>query len=128
VLGQALELELPPGCGDAGSWLGSVSWDGINLVPRPEGRLWLGATLEPGATANAAAREGLRQLNGAAPDWLRRARVIRHWMGSRARPVGRPAPLLERLEEGLLLASGHYRNGVLLAPASAAWVADQIAS
>jgi glycine oxidase len=26
----------------------------------------------------------------------------------------------------LLLASGHYRNGVLLAPASAEWVVKQI--
>jgi glycine/D-amino acid oxidase-like deaminating enzyme len=26
----------------------------------------------------------------------------------------------------LLLASGHYRNGVLLAPASAEWVVQQI--
>jgi len=40
----------------------------------------------------------------------------------------RPAPLLEQLESGLLLAAGHYRNGVLLAPASAAWVAEQIAN
>jgi glycine/D-amino acid oxidase-like deaminating enzyme len=47
VLGQALELQLPAGC-NAERWPGSVSWDGINLVPRPGGRLWLGATVEPG--------------------------------------------------------------------------------
>jgi len=52
--------------------------------------------------------------------------VLRQWQGLRARPLGRPAPLLEQLEPGLLLASGHYRNGVLLAPATAAWVAEQI--
>jgi glycine/D-amino acid oxidase-like deaminating enzyme len=54
--------------------------------------------------------------------------VVNHWQGLRARPLGRPAPLLEQLEPGLLLASGHYRNGVLLAPASAAWVAEHIAT
>ena len=136
VLGQALELELPSGCADPSSWPGSLSWDGINLVPRPGRRLWLGATLEPGqgligrtpSPEAAAALERLRGLNGQAPEWLQQARVLRHWQGLRARPEGRPAPLLEQLEPGLLLASGHYRNGVLLAPASATWVADTIQS
>ena len=128
VLGQALELQLPSGCGDPSTWPGSVSWGGINLVPRPEGSLWLGATVEPGAMADPGPLADLRQLGGHAPDWLRQAQVVEHWQGLRARPLGRPAPLLEQLEPGLLLASGHYRNGVLLAPASAAWVAEQIAA
>ena len=131
VLGQALELQLPAGC-DAERWPGSVLWQGTNLVPRPGGRLWLGATLEPelaaGALGDPAALEALRQLHGHAPDWLRAATPLRQWQGLRARPVGRPAPLLEQLEPGLLLLSGHYRNGVLLAPASAEWAADQIAA
>jgi D-amino-acid oxidase len=131
VLGQALELQLPAGC-DAERWPGSVLWQGTNLVPRPGGRLWLGATLEPdraaGAPGDPAALEVLRQLDGYAPDWLRAATPLRQWQGLRARPVGRPAPLLEQLEPGLLLLSGHYRNGVLLAPASAEWAADQIAA
>ena len=135
VLGQALELELPAGCADAGGWPGSLSWDGLNLVPRPGRRLWLGATLEPGqglvdgrpGPEAAAALQRLRTLNGQAPPWLLEATVLRQWQGLRARPEGRPAPLLEALEPGLLLASGHYRNGVLLAPASAAWVAAVIA-
>jgi D-amino-acid oxidase len=134
VLGQALELALPAGCPDAVRWPGSLSWDGLNLVPRPERRLWLGATLEAEperpdhATGAEAALERLRTLNGQAPPWLLEATVLRRWQGLRARPEGRPAPLLEMLEPGLLLASGHYRNGVLLAPASAAWVADAITS
>lgn len=131
VLGQALELQLPAGC-DAERWPGSVLWQGTNLVPRPGGRLWLGATLEPelaaGALGDPAALEAMGQLHGQAPDWLRAATPLRHWQGLRARPVGRPAPLLEQLEPGLLLLSGHYRNGVLLAPASAEWGADQIAA
>ncbi len=128
VLGQALELELeaplPTG------WPGTVVWRGVNLVPRPdlEGgrRLWLGATLEPGDTADPDQLSQLRQLGGAAPEWLRGATVVRHWQGLRPRPVGRPAPLLEQPAAGLLLATGHYRNGLLLAPASAAWVAERI--
>ena len=127
VLGQALELQLPAGC-NAELWPGSLSWDGINLVPRPSGRLWLGATVEPGCTSCPQALEELRQLGGHAPAWLQEAEVLRHWQGLRARPNNRPAPLIESLEPGLLLTSGHYRNGVLLAPASAAWVLEQIES
>ncbi len=128
VLGQALELELDQPL--ALNWPGAVVWRGINLVPRPdlaEGRgLWLGATLEPGRRADPHQLAGMRHLDGAAPDWLRRARVLRHWQGLRPRPVGRPAPLLEAPAAGLLLVGGHYRNGILLAPATAAWVAERI--
>ena len=128
VLGQALELQLPADC-NAELWPGSISWGGINLVPRPSGRLWLGATVEPGnTTGSPEALEELLQLGGHAPAWLQQADVVRHWQGLRARPDNRPAPLLEALEPGLLLTSGHYRNGVLLAPASAAWVLEQIQS
>lgn len=128
VLGQALELEL-----DAplpGPWPGALVWRGVNLVPRPdlEGgrRLWLGATLEPGRRADPDQLRELRDLGGAAPEWLQEARVVRRWQGLRPRPLGRPAPLLEQPAPGLLLASGHYRNGILLAPATAAWVAAQV--
>ncbi len=128
VLGQALELELEAPL--PSDWPGTVVWRGVNLVPRPdlEGgrRLWLGATLEPGATADPDQLIQLRQLGGAAPAWLRGATVVHRWQGLRPRPVGQPAPLLEQPAAGLLLAAGHYRNGVLLAPASAAWVADRI--
>jgi glycine/D-amino acid oxidase-like deaminating enzyme len=103
-----------------------VVWQGINLVPRAGGRLWLGATLEPGDQADPAALAALRELDGAAPPWLRQASVIRQWRGHRPHPIGQPAPLLEQLEPGLVLASGHYRNGVLLAPATAEWVAEQL--
>lgn len=133
VLGQALELELPPGnhWGPSPAWPGAVVWQGLNLVPRPPSqtqgeRLWLGATLEPGCRADPDALAALRELGGAAPTWLRQAQLVRHWQGHRPHPIGRPAPLLEQLEPGLVLASGHYRNGLLLAPATAEWVAQQL--
>jgi glycine/D-amino acid oxidase-like deaminating enzyme len=127
VLGQALELELPA---PAEAWPGVVAWRGCNLIPRPDltggRRLWLGATLEPGFQPDPAPLAALRHLHGDAPAWLSRACVLRQWQGLRPRPVGRPAPLLELLAPGLLLATGHYRNGVLLAPASAEWVVEQV--
>jgi glycine/D-amino acid oxidase-like deaminating enzyme len=66
----------------------------------------------------------MRSLTERAPTWLKNAEAIEQWSGLRARPVDRPAPLLETLEPGLILASGHYRNGVLLAPATAEWIAN----
>ncbi|WP_366935394.1 FAD-dependent oxidoreductase [Synechococcus sp. UW140] len=127
VLGQALELELPVGI----NLQQSVNWDGINLVPRPNNLLWLGATLEPGLNQNQAgsisALRDMQQLNGASPEWLNQAKVIRHWQGVRAQPVGQPAPVLEQLLPGLCLMAGHYRNGILLGPASAMWAAKLIA-
>jgi glycine/D-amino acid oxidase-like deaminating enzyme len=128
VLGQALELELAGT--PAWNWPGVVVWRGMNLVPRPDlpggQRLWLGATLEPGQTADPGALATLRDLDGQAPAWLREAVVVRQWQGWRARPRDRPAPVLEEPEPGLLVVSGHYRNGILLAPASAVWVCEQV--
>jgi glycine/D-amino acid oxidase-like deaminating enzyme len=131
VLGQALELELPAEPANGWRpWPGAVVWEGINLIPRPDRpggrRLWLGATLEPGREADGAALDPLRSLGGHAPAWLRAAVPVAHWQGLRARPDGRPAPLLEPIAPGLLLAGGHYRNGVLLAPASATWAVEQV--
>ncbi len=127
VLGQAVELELPeplPG------WPGAVVWRGINLVPRPDlpggRRCWLGATLEPGEQADPEALAALLRWGGDGPAWLQQAAVVRHWQGHRCRPADRAAPVLEQPEPGLLVASGHYRNGVLLAPATAAWVCEQL--
>lgn len=131
VLGQALELELATGDhGVAAGWPGAVNWQGVNLIPRPDlpggRRFWLGATLEPGERSDPARLAELAGLQGQAPPWVRRARILRQWQGLRPRPVGRPAPLLEAPLPGLILAGGHYRNGVLLAPASAEWVGEQL--
>ena len=133
VLGQALELELadqPDWRWPDWQWPGAVVWRGINLVPRPDlpggKRLWIGATLEPGTNPCPDALADLRGCGNADLEWLHRATVVRQWQGHRPRPSQRPAPLLEQLEPGLIMASGHYRNGVLLAPASAEWVAQVI--
>jgi len=124
VLGQALELQLAREDPDPAHWPGSLAWCGINLVPRPGRRLWLGATLEPGPLAEAEALEQLRHLHGRAPHWLQRATVLRRWEGLRVKPEGQPAPLLLQPAPGLVVAGGTYRNGVLLAPALAEAVVE----
>lgn len=129
VLGQALELELV--ADPHWNWPGALVWRGINLIPRPDldadgRRLWLGASLEPGAQASQQALDNLRRLGGEAPGWLEQAAVVRQWQGLRCHPQGQPAPVLEEPEPKLLVTSGHYRNGVLLAPATAAWVCNRV--
>ena len=126
VLGQVLELQLNKPPKQWSGWPAVLTCSGINLIPHGPDRLWIGATLEPGATADPAATKTMRRLNELAPAWLDDAQLIGQWHGLRARPRERPAPLLEELEPGLLLASGHYRNGVLLTPATAEWVGQHV--
>ena len=126
VLGQALSLELTTGPPTWSHWPSVLVDQGFNLIPTAPGRLLLGATVEPGDRASKDPLTLMRNLNERAPEWLRSATVVGHWSGLRARPVDRPAPLLEELEPGLILASGHYRNGVLLTPGTAEWVAAAV--
>jgi glycine oxidase len=55
---------------------------------------------------------------------LATAEILDTWSGLRPRPVGRPAPVIEQLAgyKNVIVATGHYRNGVLLAPATARMV------
>jgi glycine/D-amino acid oxidase-like deaminating enzyme len=129
VLGQALELELT--ADPAWGWPGVVVWRGVNLVPCTDSsgtgkRLWLGATVEPGSVATAGSLAKLRTLDGEAPLWLQQATLLRQWQGLRVRPLGQPAPVLIEPEPGLLVAGGHYRNGMLLAPATAEWLEGRV--
>ena len=126
VLGQALSLELTTGPTTWSNWPSVLVNQGFNLIPTAPGQLLLGATVEPGDRASEDPLTLMRNLNEQAPEWLRSATVVGHWSGLRARPVDRPAPLLEVLEPGLILAGGHYRNGVLLTPGTAEWVATAI--
>jgi D-amino-acid oxidase len=126
VLGQVLDLQVTAPSQSWGHWPAVLVCNGINLIHHGKNRLWLGATLEQGEEPSAEAPSIMRRLDGLAPNWLQQAEVVDQWHGLRARPSGRPAPLLEVLEPGLILASGHYRNGVLLAPATADWIGQQM--
>ena len=126
VLGQVLDLQVSASAKAWDHWPAVLVCNGINLIRHGDNGLWLGATLEQGEEPSAEEPSIMRRLDGLAPSWLQQAEVVNQWHGLRARPSGRPAPLLEVLEPGLILASGHYRNGVLLAPATADWVGQQM--
>ncbi len=100
------------------------------LTPRPSGELLIGATVEHMGFERAMTPEGLAHLvNGAIAvlPALRGRPVTRTWCGFRPgtpddMPVLGPWPGLE----GLYVATGHYRNGILLAPATAALMTEAI--
>ncbi len=60
------------------------------------------------------------------PNWLNKKNISRKWFGIRSRPEGEPSPLLKSLEQGLILCSGFYKNGILLAPACSDWVSKEV--
>ncbi len=125
ILGQVLELQLNDEL-DWSGWPAVLVSEGLNLIPFQRNQIRLGASIEQGKRASSAIRKEMLTMNGKAPNWMRNALITNYWSGLRAKPIERYAPLLEVLEEGLIISTGHYRNGVLLAPASAEWVANQI--
>ncbi len=98
------------------------------LCPKSDGRIIIGATevrRDWSLNADGARVDALRRGAIAAFPKLARAREIERWAGLRpATPDG--APIIGASPEGpkgLFHALGHYRNGVLLAPATARAVA-----
>jgi len=98
------------------------------LIPRRDGRVLMGSTLEHGSfekRTSGAAREELRQRAVALIPVLANAPIETQWAGLRP---GAPAgiPYIARYPDvtGLYLNAGHYRNGVVTGPASARLMAD----
>lgn len=99
------------------------------LVPRADGRLLAGSTLEFEGFAKEVTAEGLRRILTLAlqlAPFLGEVPVVESWAGLRPYtedrlPVLGPGPLA-----GLFLASGHFRNGILLAPVTAELLAQAV--
>jgi glycine/D-amino acid oxidase-like deaminating enzyme len=131
VLGQAIHCRLSSPLAP-GSFQPVVTCDDVHLVPLGHSEYWVGATLEfpTGAAvcAQAAPLDALWAKAIAYCPALAPAEIVRTWSGLRPRPVGRPAPVILCLpgQERVLVATGHYRNGVLLAPATAAAIRSTI--
>jgi len=125
VLGQALHLRLdrPLGIPD---FQPVITANDVHIVPLGGGDYWVGATVEfpvdgYQVEADASRLEFVRQEAIALCPALANATIIKSWIGLRPRPEGRPAPVIGNLPgySNILLATGHYRNGILLAPATA---------
>jgi glycine oxidase len=124
VKGQILELRARDGAAPCSRIVAS---ERVYLVPRPDGRLIVGATVEEQGFDTAVTAGGMHELLREAyrllPD-VAEMELVEAAAGLRPGtpdnlPLVGPSPV-----DGLLWATGHYRNGILLAPLAANAVAD----
>jgi glycine oxidase len=120
-----LDLEIVPVRGQMllfdGGTLGTVLVDveaGGVAVPRADGRIVVGTTVEEAGFDASTLPAALDRLEawarGVVPDLGAREDA---WAGLRPRGP-RAEPVIARLRPGVIAAVGHYRNGILLAPAT----------
>ena len=100
------------------------------LVPRADGRLLVGATVEDvGFNASTTADAGykLRDIALEIAPRLGESTVTDHWAGLRPFADG-GLPFMGPIDgvEGLFAAVGHFRNGILLAPITARIMTDHL--
>jgi glycine oxidase len=128
IKGQMLALQMDP----AAPLLSHVIWlpHGY-LVPRRDGRLLVGATVEErGFDPSLTAGGMLALLDGAwrAVPAIEELAIAESWVGFR--PGSRDdAPMLGPCAiDGLVVATGHHRNGILLTPVTCALASAYILS
>lgn len=97
--------------------------DNRYLIPRRDGRILVGSTLEHEGFDKTLTAEAEHELTGFAvkqiPD-LRKLAIEHHWAGLRpGTSEGIPYIGEEPTAKGLVVCSGHFRNGFVLGPASA---------
>lgn len=123
VRGQMLLFRTPPG------FVKRITlWNGRYTVPRQDGRVLFGSTLEHTGFVKETTREAAELLRNNAIELypgLADFPVEHHWAGLRpGSPGGIPYIGKHPDYANLLINAGHYRNGVVLAPAAARLVAD----
>jgi len=123
VAGQALLLHIPKLNLKNVVHIENEDGSDLNIVPLDGDRYWLGATLEfdPSELPNEA---NVSLLLEQAISWcptFANAEVLETWAGDRPRPVANQSPILGFVPNHphILVATGHYRNGVLMAPVTA---------
>ena len=131
VLGQyALQLDIKPMRGqmllfkfDAPPLRHILLKEGMYLIPRRDGHLLVGSTLEDvgfDKRTTVEARDSLWQRAQLLLPALREMPLVQHWSGLRpASPGNIPTIGRHPQLENLFINSGHFRYGVTMAPASA---------
>ncbi|KEA64530.1 Glycine oxidase ThiO [Marinobacterium lacunae] len=123
VRGQMMVFKAPVGLIDR-----VIMLDGRYLIPRADGRILVGSTLERVGFNKDTTEEARQSLYQTAlkilPD-LAQYPVEHHWAGLRpGSPEGIPFIGAVPGWSGLYLNCGHYRNGLVLAPASTRLLSD----
>jgi glycine oxidase len=124
VKGQILELRARDGVAPCERIVAS---ERVYMVPRPDGRLIVGATVEEQGFDTSVTAGGVLELLREAYRLLPDAAEMELVEAMAGLRPGTPdnLPLIgPGAIEGLILATGHYRNGILLAP----WTADALAT
>ena len=107
-----------------------VLWgEHIYLVPRDDGRIVAGATMEYAGFDKRTTAGGMEKILSAAIDLapgLANARIEETWAGLRPDSPDH-LPILGPTDiDGLLMATGHFRSGILLTPVTARLVGEWI--
>jgi glycine oxidase len=114
--GHMLTVELP---GDVQTQC-VLRTDAIYIVPRGLNRYTIGSTVEDAGFDRAVDPERIQGLfHEAASLWppLREARIVESWVGFR--PASEDGlPILDTTAPNCWVATGHFRNGILLGPAT----------
>ncbi|MDQ2696714.1 MAG: glycine oxidase ThiO [Pseudomonadota bacterium] len=123
VRGQMLLFQCPPG------WLRRMVLHGDHyVIPRRDGQVLAGSTVEHVGFNKATTPQGREQLHQAAVALvpaLAGCPVQGHWAGLRpSAPAGIPYIGGHPAIRGLYVNAGQYRNGIVTAPASARLLAD----
>jgi len=127
VKGQLLRLRDPEGPGLVER---IVRFEGAYLVPRGDGRYVLGATVEERGFDTSVTAGALYELLRAAAEVVPGVQelIVEETLAGLRPATPDNAPVLGRSDavDGLVWATGHHRNGILLAPVSADLVADAL--
>lgn len=129
VKGQMLSLRMPQKLHQPFPLQRILYGDSIYLVPRQDGRLVIGATVEDVDWTPFNTPKGIQklldkavELYPAIADW----QIEELWWGFRPATPDELPILGYSSCENLFLATGHYRNGILLAPITASLITDLI--
>lgn len=101
----------------------------VYLIPRSDGRMLIGATMEESGFDKQTVPETLQKLRKAALDLVPRlvdARILEAWAGLRPGTPDKLPILGKTTTLGYLVATGHFRDGILLAPITARAMAQVI--
>ena len=126
VIGQAIEVKINDAEVDLFSLPKQFNIDGINIIPKSKNKLIIGSTDEYSTKPEENIFKNLTNFLDKKPSWLMKGEISKKWHGIRSRPVGEPSPIMKKLEDGLIICTGFYKNGILLAPACSRWVANEI--